>query len=331
MRRVLIFLSLLAASTATLSAWGVRGHQAVNRVAVRAIPDDGPVFLRNHEDWIVHLAIVPDTWRSPADPALKILEDPNHGWFKEQFSFLKEIPRSRYEFVLALYEEHKRLLAADPERARLTNVRWTGTLPYAAQESYERMKASMRRYRAATAAKQDTRWIELEIASCLGRLGHYVADAAMPLHASIHHDGWVGPNPYAYTRDPRVHGRFESAFVELIALQPEDFAPRLPKPLRLADPFAAILAHLDRSASHVEDVYRLDKSGALADKDNEPARALVYDSLAAASAILRDLACTAWTESAQPFRYSRDDNPVDPKNPRYNPATGSAPPPAPAQ
>ncbi len=329
--RTPLLLALLAASADPLSAWGLRAHQAVNRVAVRAIPGDGPAFLRNHEDWIVHLAIVPDTWRSPADPALKILEDPNHGWFKEQFSFLKEIPRSRYEFVLALYEEHKRLLPSDPERARLTNVRWTGTLPYAAQESYERMKAAMRRYRAAASAKQDTRWLELEIASSFGRLGHYLADAAMPLHASIHHDGWQGPNPNEYTRDPRIHGRFESAFVELIELQPEDFAPRVSKPLHLNDPFLSILAHLDRSASHVETVYQLDKSGALADKANEPARRLVYDSLASASAILRDLACTAWTESAQPVRYSRENNPVDPKHPRYNPATGSAPPAPPAQ
>ena len=113
---------------------------------------------------------------------MKILEDPNHGWFKEQFSSLAEIPRSRYEFVIALYEEHKRLREKDPEAAKLTNIRWTGTLPYAAQENYERMKAAMRRYRSAKAANQDTRFVEMEIASYMGRLGHYTGDGAQPLH-----------------------------------------------------------------------------------------------------------------------------------------------------
>ena len=45
----------------------------------------------------------------------------------------------------------------------------------------------------------------------MGWLGHYVADAAMPLHDSIHHDGWAGDNPKGYTRDPNIHGRFESS------------------------------------------------------------------------------------------------------------------------
>jgi len=45
---------------------------------------------------------LPDTWRGASEPYSKIFEDPNHGWFKEQFAFLETIPRSRYEFVLRL-------------------------------------------------------------------------------------------------------------------------------------------------------------------------------------------------------------------------------------
>lgn len=307
-------------------SWGIRGHQSINRAAVRGIPDDGPIFLRQHEDWIAYLAIIPDTWRYPAEPALKILEDPNHGWFQEQFSSLKQIPRSRYEFVVALYEEQKRLQNKDPEAAKLTNVRWTGTLPYAAQENYERMKTAMRRYRAMKAKGEDTRFVELEIASYMGRLGHYTGDGAQPLHDTIHHDGWVGDNPEGYTREPKIHGRFESAFVDLIEVTVDDFAGQLGNPQHLEDPFASILGHLDRAASKVEEVYRLDKEGALADKENPAARKLVYERLASGAAMLRDLAYTAWLESAKPFPFDRTNNPIDPKNPRYNPATGSAPP-----
>lgn len=144
MRTLIVF--VLAAASAL--GWGLRGHQAINRAAVLSLPDDGPAFLRAHEEWIAYLAIIPDSWRSPSEPALKILEDPNHGWFKEQFAMLPSIPRSRYEFVLALYEAQKK---QKPEEGKLTNVRWTGTLPYAAQENFERMRAAMRRYRAMKA------------------------------------------------------------------------------------------------------------------------------------------------------------------------------------
>ena len=49
---------------------------------------------------------------------------------------MKNPPRSRYEFVIALYQNHLRT------KDKLTNVRWTGTLPYAAVEHFERMQAA---------------------------------------------------------------------------------------------------------------------------------------------------------------------------------------------
>ncbi len=322
---------ILLACAPILSAWGLRGHSNINRAAVRALPADGPAFLQAHEDWIAYLSIVPDTWRSPAEPFAKILEDPNHGWFKEQFAFLKPIPRSRYEFVIALYEEHKRLTAGRSGAAQLTNVRWTGTLPYAAVETYERMKAAMRRYRAARAADQDTRFVELEIASYMGRLGHYTGDGAQPLHCTIHHDGWQGPNPNGYTTDPKIHGRFESAFVDLIKAEVSSFAHRMPAARPIEDPFLAVLAHLDRSAEYVEEVYQLDKAGAFSNPNHDRARDLTFDRLASGAQLLRDLTYTAWIESARPFRFTRGNNPIDPANPRFNAATGSAPPEEPRQ
>ena len=68
----------------------------------------------------------------------------------------------------------------------------------------------------------------------------------------------------------------------------------------LDDPFAAILAHLDDAATHVEQVYILDKAGAFADKNNEAAAQLAKSQLAKAAALLRDLAYTSWIESAKP-------------------------------
>ena len=335
MRRTLpLVLIALLPFTTRLAAWGERGHQTVNRAAVRAIPDDGPVFLRGHEEWIVYLATIPDSWRQASEPFLKIIEDPNHGWFREQFAFMRnqDVPRSRYEFVLALDAEHRRLVEAGAQTtAALTNVRWTGTLPYAAVETYEQMVAGMRRYRAAKAKGADTRMVELEVASYMGRLGHYTADGAQPLHDTIHHDGWQGANPKGYTTDPRVHGRFESQFVDLMKLSSEDLQAAVPGAVALPDAFDAVMTHLDDAATHVEEVYQLDKIGVFApdasqeSQDRAKAEALVRRQLTRAAALLRDLAYTAWIRSGQPPVFSAGDNPILPTNPRYNPATGSAP------
>jgi len=318
----------------SLAAWGERGHQTANRTAVRAIPDDGPTFLRAHEDWIVYLSTIPDSWRQASEPFQKIIEDPNHGWFREQFAFITDanLPRSRYEFVLALDSEHRRLVAAGETKvAALTNIRWTGTLPYAAVETYEQMIAGMRRYRAARAKGADTRLVELEIASYMGRLGHYTADGAQPLHDTIHHDGWQGANPRGYTTDPRVHGRFESRFVDAIVLTSDDIQSDLAAAMVLPDAFDAVIAHLDGSATHVEEVYQLDQAGVFepdatqSSPEYARAKVLVRQQITRAAALLRDLAYTAWVRSGEAVTFSPADNPILQTNPAYNPATGSAP------
>jgi hypothetical protein len=217
----------------------------------------------------------------------------------------------------------------DPERAALTNVRWTGTLPYAAMENYDRMKSSMRLYRRLTASptaesRKDARALVQNIAFYMGWLGHYTADGAQPMHDTIHHDGWVGPNPKQYTTEPGIHGRFEGSFVDLIQLTHADLTPLMGTPKLLDDPFVAILDHLDDAYSHVEELYSLDKAGAFADKSSEPGKRLARAQLAKAAALLRDLTYTAWVESAKPAPAGV--NPTSRANPRYNPETGTAPP-----
>jgi hypothetical protein len=49
----------------------------------------------------------------------------------------------------------------------------------------------------------------------------------MPLRYSIHHHGLQGDNPKSFTRDPRIHGRMELRFVDLIQARAADFAPRI--------------------------------------------------------------------------------------------------------
>jgi hypothetical protein len=325
MRRLLLALAATCAlAPMPAFAWGQRAHAVIDRAALAALPADGPVFLRKYADYIADSATVPDSWRGASEPFSKIEEDPNHGWFKEQFAFLKHIPRSRYEFVLALYDEYLRIKGSDPARASFTNVRWTGTLPYAAMESYGRLVVGMRQVRAAQAAGKDAAVAEQNCANQIVRLGHYVGDGAQPLHDTVNHDGWILPNPKGYTTDPSIHGRFESRFVDAIALEPKDIAGRIAGlGHQQGDLFDAVLAFLDESASHQEEVYVLEKRDGFTNPRDKDVHELVLARTAAGAAMLRDMIHRAWLESAA-TPAGPIPSPIDPKNPRFNPATGSA-------
>jgi hypothetical protein len=307
-------------------AWGARAHSVIDHTAVDTLPDDGPVFLRKYADYIAGSASIPDTWRGASEPFSKIEEDPNHGWFREQFAFMKSIPRSRYEFVLALYREYLRIQGTDPENAKRMNVRWTGTLPYAAPEVYGHLAADMRLLRKTPEDSKDRAYLEQTCAFYVAWLGHYIGDGSQPLHNTIHHDGWQGPDPSGYTRDPKIHGRFESQYVEAIGLTEQDIVARIGKPDRLTgDVFNLILAHLDEAGSHVVEIYELDKRNAFADPHDVAARAMVYSRTASGARMLRDLVYRAWLESALPVSRRSGPGPIDEHNLLYNPETGSAP------
>jgi len=314
----------LVASAAPAAAWGARAHSAINRVALASLPADGPVFLQAHAGFIGDLASLPDLWRQPADPFAKMNEDPNHGWFREQFALMKKPPRSRHEYLNALLDAQRKAKPGS-DAARRTNVRWTGTMPYAIMETYGRLVAGMRVHRRLAAEGASTQYIDQALAFDVVRLGHYVGDGAQPLHASIHSDGWRGDNPKGYTTDRTIHGRFETTFVDAIGLTDQEVARGVPALARQdGDVFDSVVAFLDNSAANMERVYQLDKEAAFASPDSADGRALVYARTSVGAAMLRDLLHRAWTESAGPPQRPAAD-PLDPANPAYNAETGSAP------
>lgn len=312
-------------AAAPAAAWGVRAHAAINRAALASLPADGPLFLQAHADFAAELAVLPDLWRLPADPFAKMDEDPNHGWFREQFAFMKSPPRSRAEFLIALLDAQRATKDKTSDAAKRTNLRWTGTMPYAIMETYGRLVSGMRWHRRLAAMRLDTRHINQALAFDVVRLGHYIGDGAQPLHASIHSDGWRGDNPRGYTTDRSIHGRFETVFVEMIALTEQDVTRGMPALARQnGDLFDTVLAFLDDSAANMETIYRLEQQNAFANANSAGGRAIVYARTSTGAAMLRDLLHRAWIESARPLPQLAAD-PLDPANPAYNPETGSAP------
>ena len=338
-----------------LGAWGFRGHTLANLAAVEALPADGLAFLKAQKAYIGHMGIIPDTWRSFTEPFLRISEDPNHGWYTEAFDFIPDPPRSRTEFILRVYDEYLKDEKSHPDRAKMLNVRYTGLQAYSIMEGYERMKAGMRLYRQVSKPDPHSRidivklyagvspllsnreqlkqMFATDVAFYMGWVGHYAADASMPLHDSVHHDGWSGDNPKGYTRDPAIHGRFESEYVDLIGASESDVLKFVPRTAQyLQDPWQATLKYSLDSRNYVEDVYRLDLRHAFENKNDQEARELVLKRIAAGAGFLRDLTYTAWIDSAKPAPPEEDvqtaADPENPLNPKYNPATGSAPAPA---
>jgi hypothetical protein len=326
MRKLLPLVVIVFAAVRPLFGWGLTGHVVISRAAINALPPEVPGFVRRQIDWISARSITPDSYRAASEPFIKMEEDPSHEWHVEQVAFLKAIPRSKTEFIQALYDEYRRLEKSDPAKAALANPTATGILPYTTMEVYERLKVTFRTWRDQRQNKEATSFTEQDAAFYVGWLSHYVADASQPLHSSIHHDGWRGDNPRNYTRDGALHWGFENDFVNLIGLKESDIQGRIAPPTTIADPFSAILAHLARSNTRVEQVYSLERQHALTDRSNAAARELVYVCTGDGATLLRDLIDTAWITSAAPAAPRTGIvQPNDPNNPHYNPATGTAP------
>ncbi len=276
-------------------AWGNEGHTAINRVAAENIPATMPRFLRRAVAEIAYLGPEPDRWRSPSEFALKNAQDPDHFIDLERVSWLDPLPAGRYEFYRKLYEKR----GATTEHPDDYLPERVGLQPYITMEVYGRLKAAFREYRQKRAAHQPTEAVEQAAIFYAGWLGHYVADGSQPLHTTIQYNGWVGPNPNGYTTEHGIHAQFESAYVAT-NITAKDFGRLVKSPERLGDPFNRYIAYLKQSNALVNDVYALEKAGALTGRGSPAAFDFTTRRLAAGSQMLLNLWFSAWMESAAP-------------------------------
>jgi hypothetical protein len=270
-------------------AWGNEGHRLVNRLAANTLPADVPAFLRSEAavKEIEYLGPEPDRWRSPAEPELVAVQAPEHFIDLELADALGPLPHKRLDFEAKVFAAGQR-----PEKI--------GLQPWQADEVWERLKAAMREYRHLSAAKQDTQPVEQAILFYAGWLGHYVGDAAQPLHTSIQYNGWVGPNPNGYTTNHQIHWQFEGPFVDANLHEPEVRAKMTPlKPIE-GDLFDNYVAYLRHTATYVEKVYQLEKAGGFVGQGSAESREFTAERLAAGASMLRDMIYAAWQESGKP-------------------------------
>lgn len=295
---------LLAAASAW--AWGATGHRMIGVVAVEALPDELPAFLRTPQaaERVGELAREPDRWKgsgrvhdSDRDPAHFINLD-DRG-LTEAGIPLADLPATRAEFEAAT-------AAAHGDITRL------GYLPYAMMDGWQQLVkdfAYWRVDRAGTRTSPDPAhraWLQADAAEReqlilrdLGVFAHYVGDGSQPLHVTMHYNGWgAGPNPGGYTNDRNTHAGFEGAFVHAYVTAEEVKARMAPfRPCRCSIE-RRITDYLAATRAEVEPFYRLEKAGGFQPQDPR-GEAFAAGRLAAGASQLRDLVVLAWRASGE--------------------------------
>jgi hypothetical protein len=261
---------------AVAPAWGSAGHALVVRAALAA-SEELPRWFRDEGAALAALSNAPDRWRDEEQsvPALAARR-PDH-FFDLDVWGAEPLPADRWAYVARAERRHLR-----PETV--------GLLPFALQEECGVLQSAFRDARAGQPGAQAA------ALAAAGVVAHLAGDAAVPLHASRHHHGWIGPNPRGFTRDAGVHAWFESELVARVeggAIRPgaEAWRPFTSVPSAVEEMLADSLVQVPR-------LYELERR-ARAEGDDDEARALVRERLTAGATLLARLWCTAWVRSAR--------------------------------
>ncbi len=161
-------------------AWGVYGHQHIIKAAILALPADMGMFFYDHCDFLVEESVVPDIRKYGLGDKS---EFPRHYINLESYNYTsaKAMPQTMKD-ALARFDKD--------------SMQKHGILPWYMQDMTDKLTAAIRN-------KNKT-----EIIFLAGDLSHYIADAHMPLHTSINHDG-------QFTGQKGIHAFWESQLPEM--------------------------------------------------------------------------------------------------------------------
>lgn len=197
-------LLVAVSSPAPAAAWGFDVHRFIMDRAIDLLPAGvRPVFER-HRMVAVERAIDPDTWivtggfDEEAPRHFLNLDADGYGAYP-----FRELPRD-YSAAVARFGERR--------------VRQNGTLPWRAEEFFERLGD------AFASSRFRSEGGELDAIRLAAALSHYISDAYVPFHAVTNYDGQL-------TNQRGIHARFET--VLFARFRPSlRVAPRQRPPLR---------------------------------------------------------------------------------------------------
>ncbi len=172
-----LFLPLIAISCGGF-VWGFFAHQRINRYAVFTLPPAMIGFYKKHIDYLAEASVAPDRRRYVvADEA------PKHYIDLDRYgeNALATIPHAWSEAVKKFGED---------------TLNAKGVVPWQINQMYYRLKDAFLLYDPE------------KILRTSAELGHYVADAHVPLHTTSNYDGQL-------TKQSGLHAFWESRLPEL--------------------------------------------------------------------------------------------------------------------
>jgi hypothetical protein len=200
-------------------AWGFFGHRLLNRLAVYTLPPGMIGFYKANIDYLTVNATRPDSRRTivPDEAPKHFLDVDRYGDSAEY-----KLPR-KYADAVARYGED--------------SLQRHGIVPW-------NVVAMKNQLTAAFKAKDTDRILRLS-----ADMGHYVADACVPLHTTKNYNGQL-------TGQRGIHGLWESRLPELLSSDYDLFSG---KAEYLANPTDAIWAAVIRSHAAVDSVLLFEK------------------------------------------------------------------------
>ena len=216
----LLTLSLLLTLSVQCFCWGFFGHRRINHHAVFLLPPEMMVLYKPHISFLEDHSVDPDKRRYAVPD-----EGPRHYIDIDQYGVYPypELPR-KWEDALTKFSE-------DTLRAH-------GIVPWWIQTML---------FRLTNAFKEKNQALILKYSA---EIGHYIADAHVPLHATKNHNG-------QYTDQKGIHGFWESRIPELLAEKEWDFF--IGKAEQIKNPGDFIWARVLESAAAADTVLKFEK------------------------------------------------------------------------
>lgn len=219
MKKALLVL-FLAGLTSPCFCWGFYAHKKINHYAVFLLPPELVSFYKPHIGFITEHATDADKRRYviPAEAPRHYIDIDYYG----EYPF-KELPPKWKDAV---------------EKFGSDTLMKYGIVPWHIENMLNRLTKSFREKDFAAIMKNSA------------DLGHYIADAHVPLHATMNHDGQL-------TNQKGIHAFWESRVPELLAEKKYNFF--IGKAAYIKDPAEFIWARILESSLAADSVLKLEK------------------------------------------------------------------------
>jgi hypothetical protein len=218
--RLTLFLFLIAVIPSPAYCWGFYGHRQINSIAVYLLPPPMLLLYKKQLPFLAEHAIDPDKRRYAVAE-----EGPRHYIDMDHYGVYP------YPLLPRKWEQAVQKFSEDSLRAH-------GIVPWHVPVMLNSLTGAFRKKDLAGILKNSA------------ELGHYIADAHVPLHTSSNHNG-------QFTNQKGIHGFWESRIPELLAEKEYDFF--LGRAVYLRNPSEYIWQRVLESAKASDSVLRIEK------------------------------------------------------------------------